>query len=80
MLTQPFTRTWSTLQGNLIFAIKVDPLNLESQNRLRIFSWLILSSSPIKIYGKSVQGFLSYDQTKKQTDKQRSQLYAQRSY
>jgi len=34
-----------------------------------------LLSSPIKIWGKSVQGFLRYDWTNKQTDKQRLKLY-----
>ena len=29
-----------------------------------------LTSSPIKIWGKSVQGFLSYDRTNKQTPRQ----------
>ena len=29
-----------------------------------------LPSSPIKIWGKSVQGFLSYDRKNKQTDRQ----------
>ena len=33
-----------------------------------------LPSSPIQIFGKSVQGFQSYDQTNKQTPKQRLQL------
>ena len=36
---------------------------------------MFLPSSPIKILGKSVQGFLHYDWTNKQTDKQRLQLY-----
>ena len=36
-----------------------------------------LPSSPIKIWGKSVHGFLSYDRTDKQTDKQRCQLYSE---
>ena len=33
---------------------------------------------PNQIWGKSVQGFLSYDRTNKQTDKQRLQLYKYR--
>ena len=32
-VTPPFTRTWTILPGNKIFAIKVDTLNLESQLR-----------------------------------------------
>ena len=45
----------------------MDQLNLESQNQAKNIS-VGLPSSPIKIWGKSVQGFLSYDQTNKQTD------------
>ena len=37
-----------------------------------------LPSAPIKILGKSGQGFLSYDRTNKQTDKQRLQLFIYR--
>ena len=58
--------------------INVDPPNLESQNQTKNIS-VGLPSSPIKIWGKSVQGFLSYDRTnkkkQKKTDKQRLQLY-----
>ena len=50
-----------------MFALKVDPLNLESQNKAKNIP-VILSSLPIKIWGKSVQGFLSYDRTHKQTE------------
>ena len=31
----PFTSTWTVLPGNKIFAIKVDPLKLESQNQAK---------------------------------------------
>ena len=31
----PFTRTWTIFPGNKIFVIKVDPLNLESQNQAK---------------------------------------------
>ena len=55
--------------GVLNFAIKVFPLNLESQNQAKNIP-VDLPSSPIKIWGKSVQGFLSYDRTKKQTNRQ----------
>ena len=54
-----------------IFLEKVDTLNLESQNLDKNIS----QSSPIKIWGKSVKGFLSYERKNKQTDKQRLQLY-----
>ena len=54
-------------------AIKVYPLNLESQNQAKNIP-VGLSSSQIKIWGKSVQGFLSYDRT----DKQSLQLYMYR--
>ena len=57
-VTPPFTRTWTIYRE--IFAIKVDPLNLESQNQTKNIP-VGLSSSPIKIWDKSVQGFLSYD-------------------
>ena len=49
--------------------IKVDPHNLESQNPAKNIPFG-LPSSPIKMWGKSVQGFLSYDQTNKQTNRQ----------
>ena len=58
----PFTRTWTILPGNKIFAIKVDLLNLESQHHAKNIHVGLLSS-PIKIWGKSIQGFLSYDRT-----------------
>ena len=48
--------------------LKFDPLNLESQNRAENIP-VSLSSSPIKIWGKSVQGFLSYDRINKQTNR-----------
>ena len=41
------------LLGNLIFAIKVDPLNLDYQNQVKNIS-VGLSSSLIKIWGKSI--------------------------
>ena len=72
-LLPPFTRTWTILSGNKIFAIKVDLLNLESQNQAKNIS-VGLPISPIKIWGKSVQGFLSYDRTNKQTDWQTDRL------
>ena len=56
----------SKFPQNLIF----NPLNLHILN---IF--LVLTSSSIKILGKPVQGFLSYDRTNKQTEKQSLQLY-----
>ena len=43
----------------LFFLIKVDPLNLES---------LGSPEFPDQIWGKSVQGFLSYNRTNKETD------------
>ena len=47
----------------------IDHLKLESQNQAKNVPGG-LPSSPIKINGKSVQGFLSYDRTNKQTDRQ----------
>ena len=55
------------LQGNEIFAIKVDPHNLESINPAKNIT-VGLQSSPTKIWGKSVKGFLSYDRTNIQTN------------
>jgi len=67
---QPFTRTWTILPGNQIFAIKVDTLYLKFHNQAKNIT-MCLPSSPLIIWGKSVQGFLSYDRAHKQTDKQR---------
>ena len=53
-----------------IFAIKIDPLNLESQNKAKNIPG-VLPSYQIKIWDKSVKGFPSYDRT----NKQRLQLY-----
>ena len=47
----------------------MDPLNFESENQVKNIS-VALSSSQIKIWGKSVKGFMSYDRTHKQTNKQ----------
>ena len=41
------------------------PLNLDSQNHTKNIP-LVIPSSPNKIWGNSVQGFLSYDLTNKQ--------------
>ena len=46
----------------------MDPLNLESQNLAKNIP-VGLPSYPIKFWGKSVQGFASYDRTNKQTEK-----------
>ena len=48
-----------------IFAIKVDPLNLEPLNQAKNIP-VSFPSSPIR--GPSVQGFLSYEQTNRQTE------------
>ena len=55
-----YPRSWKILPGNWIFGIKIDLLNLESHNQAKNIPVALLSS-PIKIWGKSVQGFLSYD-------------------
>ena len=47
--------------------ILVDPLNLEFQNQAMNIP-VVLPSSSIHIWGKLVKGFLSYDQTCKQTE------------
>ena len=54
------------LSGKLIFCFQVDPLNLESQNQAKNIT-VGLPSALIKIWSKSVQWFLSYDRTNKQT-------------
>ena len=50
----------------VLFAIKVDPLNLESQNQAK--------NIPVGLLRQIGAGFLGYDRTNKQTDKQRLQL------
>ena len=63
-LLPPLTRAWSKIKSSAIFLLKVDLLNLESQNQTNNIP-VGLPSSPIKIWGKSVQSFLSYDRTNK---------------
>ena len=46
------------------FVVNYDQLKLESQNQAKNIP-MGLPSSPIKIFGKSVTGCLSYDRTKK---------------
>ena len=50
-----FHRAYTILPGNTIFAIKVDPLHLESQNQAKKIS-VGLPSSLIKNWGKSAGG------------------------
>ena len=47
----------------------MNPLNSESQNHAKNIS-VVLPSSSIKIRGKSVKGFMDYDQKNKQTNRQ----------
>ena len=42
-------------------------LNLESQSQTKNIP-LVLPSFPVKIWGKSVKGFLSFDRTRRQTE------------
>ena len=51
------------LFGNQNFPIKLNPLNLEFPNQDHSRGFLV------KVLGKSVKGFLSYDKTSKQTDR-----------
>ena len=44
----PFMVTPGVLPGNLIFAIKIEPPNLESQNQAKNIP-VVIPSSPIKI-------------------------------
>ena len=60
------------LPGNTIFVIKVNSLNLESQNQTNNIQ-VALRSSSIKIKGKSVKGFLS--RTNKQTNRDFKFIY-----
>ena len=56
------------------FAIKVDLLNLDSQNKAKKYPWF--SQVPqSKFDANWWKGFMSYDRTYKQTPKQRLQLY-----
>ena len=54
--------------------MKVDTLNLESQNQAKNIP-VVLSSSLIKIRGKSVMGILINDRTYKSLKKQKSLFY-----
>ena len=56
--------------------MEVDLPNLESQNQAENIS-VVLPSAPIKVLDGSIKGFMNYDRTYKQTDKQRLQLYIQ---
>ena len=56
--------------------MEVDLLNLEFQNQAENIS-VVLPSAPIKVLDGSIKGFMNYDRTYKQTDKQRLQLYIQ---
>jgi len=56
--------------GKLFFAIKVDSLNIDLPVRPARNIPVVLPSSQIKIYGKLVQGFMSYDLKNKQTNTQ----------
>ena len=47
----PFMVTPGVLPGNLIFAKKIEPPNLESQNQAKNIP-VVIPSSPIKIWGK----------------------------
>ena len=49
-----------------VLIVTSDPVNIESQNQAQNIP-VALSSYPIKIWVKSVQWFLSYDRTNKQT-------------
>ena len=60
--------------GNKVYSTKGDLLNLNLLNQAENIS-VVPSSSPIKYGDKSVKGFMSYDQTYKQTNKQRILLF-----
>ena len=59
--------------------MKVDPRNLESQNKAKNI-FVVFPSFPIKIWGKSVQGFPSFDRTNKQTNRDYYFIYIDTSF
>ena len=63
------------LGGGAKFARSVFFIFLESQNQAIRTSFLDLQSSPIKIWGKLVKWFLSYDRTNKQTNRNYNFIY-----
>ena len=66
---------WNDFTGKPIFCYYIRSFQLKISTKNIPVG---LPSSPIKIWGKSVLGFLSYDRTNRQTDKQRLQLYIYR--
>ena len=62
------------MSGNLTFSSKVDLLKLDYLNQFKNIP-VVLPSSRIKIIGKSVQGFVIYDLTSKQTNKDYYLIY-----
>ena len=58
---------------------QVDPLNLELYNHAKHIS-VVLTISPIKIWGKPVKGFIRYDETFPNIPTEISTLYIQHSY
>ena len=66
-VTHSYYRHLPALGRNYIFAIKVNPIDLKLCNQAKNIP-MGLPSSPIKMLGKSVQGFRNYDRTYKQAD------------
>ena len=58
---------------------QVDPLNLELYNHAKHIS-VVLTISPIKIWGKPVKGFIRYDETFPNIPTEISTLYIQHTY
>ena len=58
---------YPALSYNKIFSISVNLLILQFLNIAKNIP-VVLQSSPIKIWGKSVKGFLTYDETYKETN------------
>jgi len=54
-------------------------LNLESQNQAKNIP-VALPRSPTKVWGKSVNGFLSYDRINKQTNRDYNFIYIDKGY
>jgi len=76
-LLPPFTRTWTIFLRNWIFAIEVDPLNLESQNRTLNIP-VGLPSSPIKCLRQTSPGVragVMIGQTNKHTNRDYNFIY-----
>ena len=74
-----FNRTWTILPGNKIFAIKVDPLNLESQKQAKNIP-VSLPSSQINQNLRQIGPGVPDLWSDKQTDRQKENITLYISY